>query len=135
MRISDWSSDVCSSDLMGCAAVANYVSILEPLRSLVLRGAAAMGNAMNSRVMNLGRLLSDTARRLPEHTALVWGDRRWTWGQTAARVDALVAALRDRGLGKGDAILVQAKNSNQMFESLWAAFTLGAIGVPARKSP
>src|SRR3546814_18836089 len=89
-----------------------------------------MGNAMNSRVMNLGRLLSDTARRLPEHTALVWGDRRWTWGQTAARVDALVAALRDRGLGKGDAILVQAKNSNQMFESLWAAFTLGAIWVP-----
>src|SRR3546814_17316663 len=80
-----------------------------------------MGNAMNSRVMNLGRLLSDTARRLPEHTALVWGDRRWTWGQTAARVDALVAALRDRGLGKGDAILVQAKNSHQMFESLWAA--------------
>src|SRR3546814_21189222 len=93
-----------------------------------------MGNAMNSRVMNLGRLLSDTARRLPEHTALVWGDRRWTWGQTAARVDALVAALRDRGLGKVDAILVQAKNSNQMFESLWAAFTLGAIWVPTNYS-
>src|SRR3546814_6305878 len=89
-----------------------------------------MGNAMNSRVMNLGRLLSDTARRLPEHTALVWGDRRWTWAQTAARVDALAAALQRRGLDKGDAILVQAKNSNQMFESLWAAFTLGAIWVP-----
>src|SRR5690606_12072260 len=85
----------------------------------------AMGN-----VMNLGRLLSDTARRLPEETALVWGDRRWTWAETSARVDALVTALRRRRLGKGDAILVQAKNSNQMFESLWAAFTLGAIWVP-----
>ena len=84
-----------------------------------------MGN-----VMNLGRLLSDTARRLPGGTSLVWGQRRWTWAETSARVDALVAALRRRGLGKGDPILVQAKNSNQMFESLWAAFTLGAIWVP-----
>ncbi len=82
------------------------------------------------KVMNLGRLLSDTARRLPERTSLVWGERSWTWAETNARVDALVAALRRRGLGKGDPILVQAKNSNQMFESLWAAFKLGGIWVP-----
>jgi acyl-CoA synthetase (AMP-forming)/AMP-acid ligase II len=84
-----------------------------------------MGN-----VMNLGRLLADTARRLPEATSLVWGERQWTWAETDARVDALVAALRRRGLGKGDAVLVQAKNSNQMFESLWATFRLGGIWVP-----
>ena len=84
-----------------------------------------MGN-----VMNLGCLLSDTARRLPERPSLTWGERRWTWAETSTRVDALVAALRRRGLGKGDAILVQAKNSNQMFESLWAAFKLGGIWVP-----
>ncbi|MPZ11682.1 MAG: AMP-binding protein [Kiloniellaceae bacterium] len=84
-----------------------------------------MGN-----VMNLGCLLSDTARRLPERPSLIWGERRWTWAETSTRVDALVAALRRRGLGKGDAILVQAKNSNQMFESLWAAFKLGGIWVP-----
>ena len=84
-----------------------------------------MGN-----VMNLGCLLSATARRLPDATSLVWGARSWTWAETDARVDALVAALRRRGLGKGDPILVQAKNSNQMFESLWAAFRLGGIWVP-----
>jgi len=84
-----------------------------------------MGN-----VMNLGRLLSDTARRLPEATSLVWGEKSWTWAETNARADALVAALRRRGLGKGDPILVQAKNSNQMFESMWAAFRLGGIWVP-----
>jgi len=89
-----------------------------------------MGNVMNPRVMNLGRLLSDTARRLPERPSLVWGERSWTWAETSARVDALVAALRRRGLGKGDPILVQAKNSNQMFESLWATFALGGIWVP-----
>ena len=84
-----------------------------------------MGNAMN-----LGRLLADTARRLPDAPSLVWGERSWTWAETNARVDALVAALRRRGLGKGDPILVQAKNSNQMFESMWAAFRLGGIWVP-----
>ncbi len=89
-----------------------------------------MGDGMNPLVMNLGRLLSDTARRLPDATSLVWGDKSWTWAETGARVDALVAALRRRGLGKGDPILVQAKNSNQMFESMWAAFKLGGIWVP-----
>ena len=84
-----------------------------------------MGN-----VMNLGRLLSDTARRLPEAPSLVWGPKTWTWAETNARVDALVAALRQRGLGKGDPLLVQARNSNQMFESMWAAFKLGGVWVP-----
>ncbi|HIC81960.1 MAG TPA: acyl-CoA synthetase, partial [Kiloniellaceae bacterium] len=80
--------------------------------------------------MNLGGLLSQAARRDPDGPALVWGDRSWTWAETNARVNALVAALRRRGLGKGDPILVQARNSHQMFESLWAAFKLGGIWVP-----
>ena len=84
-----------------------------------------MGN-----VMNLGRLLSETARRLPDATALVWGDKRWTWAESNARVNALVGALKQRGIGKGDPILVQARNSNQLFETLWAAFKLGAVWVP-----
>ena len=80
--------------------------------------------------MNLGRLLSDTARRLPERPALVWGERAWTWAELDARVNALVAALKARGLGKGDPILVQARNGNPLFESLWACFKLGAVWVP-----
>ncbi len=80
--------------------------------------------------MNLGRLLSDTARRLPDRTGLVWGERSWGWRQLDDRVNALVQALRKRGLGKGDKILVQAKNSNQLFESMFAAFKLGAVWVP-----
>lgn len=84
-----------------------------------------MGDAMN-----LGRLLSDTARRLPDRTGLVWGERQWSWRQLDERVNALVAALGARGLGKGDRILVHARNSNQLFESAWAAFKLGAVWVP-----
>ena len=78
--------------------------------------------------MNLGRLLTHTARRLPDHLALVWGERRWTWRELDARVDRLCAALRDRGLGKGDRLLVHSRNTNAMFESMWAAFKLAPSG-------
>ncbi len=80
--------------------------------------------------VNLGRLLSDTARRLPDAPGLIWGTQSWTWAELDGRVNALVAALEARGLGKGDRILVLAKNSNQMFESMFAAFKLGAVWVP-----
>ena len=39
--------------------------------------------------MNLGRLLTQTARRLPGRTALVWGERWWTWAELDARVVAV----------------------------------------------
>jgi acyl-CoA synthetase (AMP-forming)/AMP-acid ligase II len=81
-------------------------------------------------VANLGRLLSDTARRLPGRPALVWRDRIWTWREIDARVNAFVAALKSLGVGKGHRVLVQARNSNAMFESCWAAFKLGAVWVP-----
>jgi fatty-acyl-CoA synthase len=80
--------------------------------------------------MNLGRLLTQTARRLPDHTALVWGERRWNWAELDARVDRLCAALRARGVVPGDRILVHARNGNATFESMWAAFKLGAVWVP-----
>ncbi len=81
-------------------------------------------------VMNLGHFLTQAARRYGERTALVWGEENWSWTELNARVDALAAGLRARGIGKGDAILVIARNSNQMFESMWATYKLGAIWVP-----
>ena len=81
-------------------------------------------------VMNLGRLLSDTARRLPAHPGLIWRGKSWSWAEIDARVNALAAALKSLGIGKGDRILVQSRNNNQMFESCWAAFKLGAVWVP-----
>ncbi|MBY0333951.1 MAG: AMP-binding protein [Acetobacteraceae bacterium] len=80
--------------------------------------------------MNLGRLLTGTARRVPDHLALVWGERQWTWRELDARVDRLAAALRARGVGRGDRVMVHARNSNAMFESMWATFKIGAVWVP-----
>ncbi|RMC32458.1 acyl-CoA synthetase [Paracoccus alkanivorans] len=85
----------------------------------------------STRTMNLGHLLDQTARRLPDHPAMIWGERRWSWAQMRARVDAMARLLAARGVGKGDRVLVQSPNNNQMWESLWACLKLGAIWVPA----
>ena len=79
---------------------------------------------------NLGRLLTQTARRIPNAPALVWRDRSWTFAELDARVDRLAAALRDLGVAKGDRVLVHSRNSNRMFESMWACFKAGAVWVP-----
>jgi acyl-CoA synthetase (AMP-forming)/AMP-acid ligase II len=81
-------------------------------------------------VLNLGRLLSDTAARFPDRVGLTRGDRHLTWREMDERVDSVAAWLRARGIGQGDAILVHSRNSVMMFESLWVAFKLGAIWVP-----
>jgi fatty-acyl-CoA synthase len=90
-------------------------------------GATGVGDA---HAMNLGQLLSHTARLFPERVGLVQGDRQWRWAEIDRRVDAMVAALRALGIGKGDRILVHSRNNLQMFESCWVAFRMGAVWVP-----
>jgi acyl-CoA synthetase (AMP-forming)/AMP-acid ligase II len=82
------------------------------------------------RVMNLAHFLLQSAKRYPSEVALVSGEDTLTWAQLNARVDAMAAALAARGVSKGDRILVQAKNSNQLFETMFVCFRLGAIWVP-----
>ncbi|UJX44030.1 acyl-CoA synthetase [Xanthobacter sp. YC-JY1] len=89
------------------------------------------------RVMNLSHFLRQAARRLPAHIAFVEGERTVTWAEMDARVDAMAAELAARGVVKGDRILVQSKNCLEMFESMFAAFRLGAVWVPTnfRQTP
>ena len=47
-----------------------------------------------------------------------------------ARVDRFCAALRAQGIRARDRVLVHSRNSNVMFESLWACLKLGAVWVP-----
>ncbi|MBB3018151.1 acyl-CoA synthetase (AMP-forming)/AMP-acid ligase II [Microvirga lupini] len=49
----------------------------------------------------------------------------------------MAAALAAKGIRKGDRVLVQSKNCNQMFESMFACFRLGAVWVPTnfRQTP
>ena len=92
---------------------------------------------ISKRVMNLSHVLRQAARRHGREIGLVWGDATWTWAEIDRRVDAMAAALAAKGLGKGDRVLVQSRNCNQMFESMFACLRLGAVWVPTnvRQTP
>jgi fatty-acyl-CoA synthase len=83
-----------------------------------------------AQVMNLGQLLTQTAKLYPSHIGLIQGDKYWTWAQIYERVNAVVTALHELGVTKGDKILVQSRNNLQLFESCWVAFSLGCVWVP-----
>jgi len=85
---------------------------------------------MSPQASNLARLLTQTARRLPDATALIWRDQHWSFSALDARVDRAAAALRALGVAKGERVLVHARNGNPMFESMWACWKLGAVWVP-----
>jgi acyl-CoA synthetase (AMP-forming)/AMP-acid ligase II len=87
--------------------------------------------------MNLANFLHQVARHYGDEIGLVWGAETWTWVDLNRRVNAMAAALAARGIGKGDRILLQSTNCNQMFESMFACFQLGAVWVPAnfRQTP
>lgn len=92
----------------------------------------------STRVMNLARFVTQAMRREPQGVALVWVEKAWTWEEFEARIDAMAAALQQRfGVTKGDRILVQSQNCNQMFESMFACFRIGAVWVPTnfRQTP
>ena len=83
-----------------------------------------------ARTMNLAQLLRQTARQHPRLPGVILGEQRWSWSRIDARVDAMVAALRAMGVGKGDRLLVHSRNNLQLFESCWVAFRLGCVWVP-----
>ena len=83
-----------------------------------------------TRVMNLAHFVTQAKRRAPDDVAIVWRDATWNWTEFDARIDAMAAALQARGIVKGDRILVQSQNCNQMFEAMFACFRIGAIYVP-----
>ena len=92
---------------------------------------------VSRRVMNLAHFVRLNARRHGGEIGFVWRDATWTWGELDRRIDAMAAALAARGVLKGDRVLVQSKNCNQMFEAMFACFRLGAVYVPTnfRQTP
>ncbi len=88
-------------------------------------------------VMNLGRLLTQTARKYPDLAGFIRGDATTTWSQLEARVDALAHHLAGLGIGFGDRVMAQLHNGLPLFELAFVAWKLGAVWVPVncRLSP
>lgn len=79
---------------------------------------------------NLAHLLVQSARRFPDRPAIVWRDRVWTWVEFLSRVQAAAGGLAERGVRHGDRVLVHARNSNAVLETMFATWMIGATWVP-----
>ncbi len=80
--------------------------------------------------MNIGSLLTRHARYRPDHTAVVFNERRLSFSEFNLRVNRLANALLDLGISKGDKIATILPNCLELLEVYWAVAKIGAVVVP-----
>ncbi len=85
---------------------------------------------VSRRAVNLAQLLTHTAQRCPEATALVDGLTRWTWSTLDRKVTALTECLAQRGVRGGDCILLHSPNHLEFVQAMFATWRLGAVLAP-----
>lgn len=66
----------------------------------------------------------------PQAVALRFTGRTLTWSDLQRRVSALAAALRRRGVGAGDRVMILMLNRPEFVEAMLATNMLGGIAVP-----
>ncbi|HSH68869.1 MAG TPA: long-chain-fatty-acid--CoA ligase [Deferrisomatales bacterium] len=80
--------------------------------------------------MNLGTLLTKSARTYGDHVALVHGAKRRTYREFNARANRLANALCRLGVRKGDHVAILQYNELETLEALFACFKAGCAAVP-----
>ena len=83
-----------------------------------------------ARRQNWTNQLARHALMQPDATALRFLGHTTTWRELDRRVTALAGALRRRGVGFGDRVLILMLNRTEFIESFLAANKIGAIAVP-----
>ena len=74
--------------------------------------------------------LEISARRYPNHEAIIFYGRSITYGQLGAEVDALAGFLQDLGVNRGDRVLLDMQNSPQFVIAYYAVLRADAVVVP-----
>ena len=80
--------------------------------------------------MNVGNLLTKTARTFPERLAIAYGDYELTYQQANQRVNRLANALKGLGIEKGSNVAILLHNCPEFLETLFACFKAGFGTVP-----
>jgi acyl-CoA synthetase (AMP-forming)/AMP-acid ligase II len=81
-------------------------------------------------MFNLARSLDRNADRTPHEAAVIFRDTRLTHLQLLDRVNALAAAFRAAGVGKGDIVALLMGNRPEFLESALAVNRVGAVFLP-----
>ncbi len=80
--------------------------------------------------MILTQVLKRGAMFYPHNMATVDGTHRQTYCQLRARVNALAAALQQRGIQQGDRVALLLLNGHEFAEIVFACWDIGAVVVP-----
>ena len=79
---------------------------------------------------NLCTNLEVSARRYPNHDAIIFYDTRITYRQLDEEVEALAGYLRHLGVGRGDRVLLDMQNAPQFVIAYYAVLRAEAVVIP-----
>ena len=71
--------------------------------------------------------ITRTADLFPDRTAVIYGERRYTWAESYARMRRLASAIAGAGFGIGDTVSVIAANTPEMFEAHFGVPMAGCV--------
>jgi acyl-CoA synthetase (AMP-forming)/AMP-acid ligase II len=80
--------------------------------------------------MDIATILRRSVERHPEHTALVFDDRRWTYAAWYGRIARFAQALADLGVRPTDRVAFYVSTSENSVTTHFACQMLGAVSVP-----
>ena len=83
-----------------------------------------------ARQHGLGDILRRTAQRLPQKTAVICGEVRWTYAELDHLCNRLGDALLGRGVQAGDRVAILSRNSHAFVALRFAIARIGAVIVP-----
>jgi len=82
-----------------------------------------------SEMKNFAQILQNTARRLPEKTALVCNGLRYSYARLEEESNRIASALKKRGVKLGDKVALLTPNSIDFVVVVFGCAKLGAIPV------
>ncbi len=80
--------------------------------------------------MDIASIFVQAAERYPNHTALIFENRRWTYRQWHARVRRFAQGLADLGVRPSDRVAFYVTTSENSVTTYFACQILGAVAVP-----
>ncbi len=84
-------------------------------------------NAANYAPLSPLTFIERSATVYPDHTSVIHGEKRFTWAETYARCRRLAAALKGRGVGRGDTVALMAANTPELYEAHFGVPMIGAV--------
>ncbi|MFZ6183724.1 amino acid adenylation domain-containing protein [Nannocystis pusilla] len=112
------------------AAAIEAAPMLDELRAREVVLAYNQTAALFPRESTLPALIREQAMRTPEAPAVTHAGRTWRYGELAAKVEAIAAGLRERGVGPGQIVAVLGERSAELLGALLGVLAAGAAYLP-----